>query len=336
MSRLEEFSAEQSGKKIRSYSLAHPRKDKSTFSIPVVNHLFIDLKSLISASFSALKFGRKKKPTIEFSHDIDYIRKTIQLRLKQTAFNSFKTLRSVSRPASFFQNFRKTFSFFLSSPDYWPFDFWEQADAKYNIQSVFYIYAAAGQKNFRSWLIDPSYDIRRDRTVRNALRRLISMGFKAGLHGSYRSAVSEIQLKTEKEILAETSGTEITMTRQHWLNYEENITPYIHEKLFAFDSTLGWNDRIGFRSGFASQYRPYDHRNRRPFDYFITPQIIMDSNIYDYGSGRESELENKSVQILENLESFSSSFVSISWHDRVFTEDYGWFPFYERIQKLYG
>ncbi|HNM06303.1 MAG TPA: hypothetical protein PKK05_25515, partial [Leptospiraceae bacterium] len=177
---------------------------------------------------------------------------------------------------------------------------------------------------------------RRDRTVRNALRRLISMGFKAGLHGSYRSAVSEIQLKTEKEILAETSGTEITMTRQHWLNYEENITPYIHEKLFAFDSTLGWNDRIGFRSGFASQYRPYDHRNRRPFDYFITPQIIMDSNIYDYGSGRESELENKSVQILENLESFSSSFVSISWHDRVFTEDYGWFPFYERIQKLYG
>ncbi|HNF27679.1 MAG TPA: hypothetical protein PKV80_24635, partial [Leptospiraceae bacterium] len=268
--------------------------------------------------------------------DIDYIRKTIQLRLKQTAFNSFKTLRSVSRPASFFQNFRKTFSFFLSSPDYWPFDFWEQADAKYNIQSVFYIYAAAGQKNFRSWLIDPSYDIRRDRTVRNALRRLISMGFKAGLHGSYRSAVSEIQLKTEKEILAETSGTEITMTRQHWLNYEENITPYIHEKLFAFDSTLGWNDRIGFRSGFASQYRPYDHRNRRPFDYFITPQIIMDSNIYDYGSGRESELENKSVQILENLESFSSSFVSISWHDRVFTEDYGWFPFYERIQKLYG
>lgn len=336
LSRLEEYRFEQSGNKIRSYSLRHPRKNKETFSIPVVNVMFAQLKQFIQKKFPTFGFGIKLKPIIEYSHDIDYIKKTIQLRLKQTAFNGFKTLKSIATPKSFSSQLKKTISFLFSTPDYWPFEFWKEADQKYNIKSVFYIYAATRRQNFRSWLIDPSYDIRTDERVRNALKELLDSGFQIGLHGSFNSAFLEDQLRNEKQILEEAINSNIHHTRQHWLNYEESITPYIHEKLFQFDSTLGWNDRIGFRSGIASRYRPYDHKNSKPFQYFITPQVIMDSNIFDYGSGKEKELEVKSFSILEALGNFNNSHISVSWHDRVFTNDYVWYDFYEQIQKKFS
>lgn len=333
LSRLEEYRSEQNGNKIRSYSLRHPRKNRETFSIPVVNVMFAQFKQFIQKKFPKLVFGERQKPIIEYSHDIDYIKKTIQLRLKQTAFNGFKTLKSISAPKFLGSQFKKTISFFFSNPDYWPFKFWKEADQKYNVKSVFYIYAATGKQNFRSWLIDPSYDIRTNTNVQIALKDLLNSGFQIGLHGSFDSAFQEEQLKKEKQVLEDSIGAAILHTRQHWLNYEEMVTPYIHEKLFSFDSTLGWNDRIGFRSGVASRYRPFDHKNSKPFSYLVTPQVIMDSNLYDYGSGKEDELEMKSLSILESLASFNNSHVSVSWHDRVFTSDYNWYEFYEKIQR---
>lgn len=336
LSRLEEFQSEKNGFKIRSYSLRHPRKNKNTFLIPIVNIMFLKLKQLIQKAFPSLEFEEKNKPVIEYSHDIDYLEKTIQLRLKQTAFNGFKTLKSISTPKHFGTQFKKTFSFFFSTPDYWPFEFWKEADKKFNVKSVFYIYAATRKKNLRSWLIDPSYDIRANDRVRNALKDLIKSGFSIGLHGSFDSAFQEELLKKEKQVLEDSIDGSVQHTRQHWLNYEEMVTPYIHEKYFSFDSTLGWNDRIGFRSGIASRYRPFDHKNSKAFQYFITPQVIMDSNIYDYGSGKELELEAKSISILEKLNDFANSHVSISWHDRVFTSDYYWYDLYEKIQKRFN
>lgn len=334
LSRKEEYECERNGKRIYSYQQNHPREDKRTFRIPIVNHLFDELAQKITTSFPELTFEQGGKMKTELSHDLDYITKTIQLRSKQTAFNSFNILKNIVKPSLFFSSIGKTFRFLLSNPSYWCFDYWIEIEKKYNVRSVFYIYANNGQsKNFRSWLIDPSYDIQHNKRLQKQLKQMHDDGFTIGLHGSYNSATEEGILKKEKEILENILGIEVTKTRQHWLNYEEQHTPHFHNELFKEDSTLGWNDDIGFRSGCASRFRPYDHKHDQPFDYHIIPQVIMDAHIFDYAGGKTNQREKEGLELLQQVEKLKNAHISISWHPRTCSTDYHWHFVYERYLK---
>lgn len=334
LSRLEEYQSEENERKIHSYSRNHPRIKKSTFDVPVVNHLFDELERLIKQYFPALPFGNRQKPMIELSHDVDYVDKTIQLKLKHTAFNGFNTLKAIASPTRCICLAQKTLTFLFSNPSYWCFDYWEKIEKKHNVRSVFYVYVKTRKKSIKSWLLDPSYDVATNSRLKKKFRQLIDEGFEIGLHGSFCSATDDVKLSEEKTVLEEIIETKVDKVRQHWLRYEERETPYIHANLFKYDSSLGWNDRMGFRSGIAGRYRPYDHMNNKPFNYMITPQVIMDANIYDYGADDVECLSKKAINILEGLCKFKSAYVSISWHQRVCSSDYGWHGLYEKVLSL--
>jgi hypothetical protein len=331
LSRYEEYLHEKNHKKIRSLVGKHPRNNKDTFLIPVVNYYFNELEQLIKRHFPELTFGDTYKPNIELSHDLDYIKKTLQLRLKQTAFNSFNALKSIVNPKAFFKNIGATIHFLFSTPSYWCFDYWTELEKKFNLRSVFYVYAKADNKNIKQTLIDPSYNIRYDTKLQKQLNLMLNEGFQIGLHGSYKSATNKNMLKKEKEILEYSLNSDINRNRQHWLNYQELKTPYAHNELFQYDSTLGWNDTVGFRSGCASIYRPYDHNNERPFNYYEIPQVIMDSHIFDYGRSNLKYYEKQSFKILYLLHNIKNAHVAISWHQRTCAKDYQWHNVYEKI-----
>jgi len=156
-------------------------------------------------------------------------------------------------------------------------------------------------------------------------------GFEIGLHGSYQSAVDAKVLGEEKEILESVLDRKINKVRQHWLRYDEHSTPSAHSQLFEYDSTLGWNDRIGFRSGCASHYRPYNHKTQRGFDFFETPQVVMDGNIFDYDGSRREKIVKKIFSLFEELPKCSNAHISISWHQRTCSTDYRWHNVYESL-----
>ena len=229
------------------------------------------------------------------------------------------------------RNRNKTIQFLFKSPSYWCFDYWESLEKSHNKRSIFYVYAQSGKTNLTSWLIDPSYQISNNGKLIDRLKKLIDAGFEIGLHGSYRSAFDKILLELEKKSLEESLGIPITRVRQHWLNYQEDTTPYLHNQLFETDSTLAWNDRMGYRSGCASKYRPYDHCNNQPFKYMEIPQIIMDSQLYDYATEEPEKMTKTAKSMLENLAKFKNVYVSISWHQRVCSNDYNWQKSYEKL-----
>jgi peptidoglycan/xylan/chitin deacetylase (PgdA/CDA1 family) len=336
LSRLEEYLSDQKGKKSNSYSGNHPRKDKATFGIPVVNHLFNALEAMIQKHFPGLSFGAGEKPVIEFSHDVDYLQKTFQLRVKQTALNGLNALKAIAHPLEFSRLTKKTLRFLFSNPSYWCFDYWEELEKRYNQHSVFYVYVQTGRKDWKSWLIDPSYNLTADQRLPRRLKSLIRAGFEVGLHGSWHSATDENKLVQEKDLLEKSIGGGVTKIRQHWLRYEESITPRLHNKYFHFDSSLGWNDRLGFRSGCGSRHRPYDHANQQPFAHFITPQVIMDANIFDYGAGQIASLQRQALQLITDLQDYKNAYISINWHQRVKNEDYAWHELYEKIIASYS
>lgn len=331
LSRYEEYEHEKADGNISSYLHNHPRKDKSTFNVAIVNCLFDELEKIIARFFPKLTFGGGQKPVIELSHDVDYIEKTVQIRLKQSAFNGYNTLKAITNPSKFFRLLWKTLLFLWTNPSYWCFEYWQEIEKSYNTRSIFYFFVKTDKQNLMSWLMDPSYDITAKRRLQKKINQLIEEGFEIGLHGSYFSATDDFQISKEKEILEKNINHEVTKIRQHWLRYQERITPVLHNRYFKFDSTLGWNDQIGFRSGCAGRYRPYDHQNQKGFDFMVTPQIIMDSTIFDYGTNHEEKVTAKALSMIINLQRFKKPHVSISWHQRVSSTDYKWNILYEKI-----
>lgn len=333
LSRLEEWLTEKGGKKISSYSFNHPRKNKDTFAIPIVNNLFDELENLLCKNFPDLKFGSSKKSIVDWSHDLDYITKTAKLRFKQTVFNSYNTLKTIANPPKFFKKAVSTASFLFSNPSYWCFDYWEHLEKSHQVRSTYYVYAHTPErKKMRSWLIDPSYEVAKNEKLQKKLKNLYDEGFSIGLHGGYDSALDKKKLTREKETLERAVGTTVKKTRQHWLHFEEAQTPFFHEHLFESDSTIGWNDRSGFRAGIASAYCPFNHVEGRAFVHTEIPFVLMDSHIYDYGSISEAE----AIALLNSLKKYKNAEVSICWHARTCSSDYNWHYGYEKILKTFA
>lgn len=339
LSRLEEWLSEKSGNPIRSYSFRHPRKDKRVWKQPVVNLFFNELEKKIKIKCPQISFGPKKRPIIEFSHDVDYLYKTVQLRIKQTAFhlyNSFKLILNNEIVKALAQ-ISKGINFALTNSDYWCFDYWADIEKKLGVNSVFYVYAKTMKGTCykaKQWLIDPSYDIHSNKGLIEKCKELLSNGHKIGLHGSFYSAVDERLFKYEKEALEDAIDCEIKKNRQHWLNYSEIHTPYIHEKGgIKEDSTLGYNDISGFRSGIASAYNPYDHLNQKPFPFVEIPFLLMDSHIHHYAA----DLNDTSFEwIFKHMKNIKKFEISVDWHQRSSSPDYQWNDSYKLLVKKYN
>lgn len=333
LSRLEEWIAHEQGHRIESYASRHPRKT-ATWQLPVVNLIFEHIAKQLSEYWPRLPFAAFRRPVFELSHDLDYLCKTPQLRLKQTLFglwNSLQCLKSRDASAAGRQAF-SSLRFAILQSDYWNFDYWEDLEKSYEVRSVYYVYAyAVGTKG--AWLIDPTYRLNSLPKLVEKLRHLSDEGFEIGLHGSYASAIDGDLLRREKETLENLTGITVEKTRQHWLRYDESVTPYLHEQHFRYDSTLGWNDTPGFRNGCASRFRPYDHKNQRPFEYFETPMVLMDSHLFDYAPGKEHECLADVLLMLNQLKATNSVHVAINWHPHTCHSDYNWHFAYETVLK---
>ncbi len=327
LSRLEEWETERKGKFIHSYSFNHPRKKKRIWNIPVVNYLFNELEKKIQEKYPAITFGSREKPVIELSHDVDYIQKTGQLRIKQSLFHFFNGGKFLLR-GNFHQSiskFKSSVDFAYRTSDYWCFDYWTELENKLNIKSTYYFFARTGSQsafNPKRWLLDPSYDISRNEQLKDKCKELVSNDNSIGIHGSYFSAENESLFCKEKEILEHSINCRITKSRQHWLNYCESDTPYIHSKAgIKEDSTLGFNDIPGFRAGIASRYNPYDHANNRSFTFKEIPLVVMDSHLYDYSTDSDSQ---NLGWLFDSVNKIKNFMISIGWHQRVISRDYGW------------
>lgn len=326
LSCLEEWKTSAS-KQFNAYSFKHPRKNKKIWKIPVVNYLFDDLERIISSRFQDVAFGKRVKPKVEFSHDVDYIKKTIQLRIKQSSFLFFNSMRLLGdlKVRESLINSARGINFLLTNSEYWCFDQWTDLEKELDIQSVYYIYTAvkSGKPcNVKRWLIDPSYNISKNKKLQDKCKELLKNGTRIGLHGSYYSGLNEILFRKEKMLLEESINHDITKTRIHWLNYYNNTTPGILEKAGIIeDSSIAFNDISGFRAGIASRYNPYDHLNQRAFKFYEIPLVIMDSQLYDYTADSSDTALSWFYNAMASVKNF---FVSVDWHQRVIHKDYGW------------
>ncbi len=163
---------------------------------------------------------------------------------------------------------------------------------------------------------DGNYAIE-DSSTAGYLRDMQSRGVEIGLHGSYTSLDAPGLLADEYLRLSQL-GIDASGGRQHWLRYRDHS---LFEELSRagadYDCSVGYSERIGFRSGACFSYAPYNFREESAYPLLEIPLVVMDSALY-CESHDPRDWSAQCNRVLEMVRKFGRGGVSILWHDTVF------------------
>lgn len=274
-------------------------------------------------------FGKVPTAEIMLTHDVDAISKTLPIRVKQSAFHVYNGFRSLIAGNSMqaVEKFRKALNFMFSNEDYWAFDVIEQLENKYSIKSTFNLYGATNNcySSPIKLLFDPSYDVNYPKVVAR-FKRFVQQGYQIGLHQSFASWSHPSNMKVERANIEKAIGCSVISCRQHWLRFSWNSTWQSQAAAgLKLDTTLGFNDRPGFRNGAAIRLKPFQDS-----DFESLPLVLMDSHLYDYQSYTDEERFKMINRIIDEIV-FVGGQATVVWHTHVLGADYGWKNGFEEL-----
>lgn len=141
------------------------------------------------------------------------------------------------------------------------------------------------------------------------IQRLMSTihdrGHQIGLHPSYESHGSlerTVQEFDDLRAAAHAAGVSQSSwgARQHYLRFEAPITWRILDQAgFAYDSTVGYAERVGFRAGTCREFPVFDLLQQRPLRIRERPLLVMDGTLMTYMSMSPGEAVSRAGQIAD-------------------------------------
>lgn len=164
--------------------------------------------------------------------------------------------------------------------------------------------------------------------VKEIIKKLQSDGFEIGLHGIDAWHNRDIA-KQEKNHFIETTGDSRIGIRMHWLYFDNNSFRILDEVGFFYDSTIGYNNAVGYRSGTGQVYRPLT-ANR----LMELPLLIQDVTLFS--SKRMKLTEKKAFDLCNELlqsQSNHGGVLSILWHQRSVGPEKWYDSFYKGLIK---
>jgi len=103
---------------------------------------------------------------------------------------------------------------------------------------------------------------------------------------------------------------------------------------FAYDSSLGFPDGIGFRAGIARPFRPWDFEHERPLDLVEVPLAVMDVTLAErrYLGLSPRTAWSRVTSLLDRAAEHGAAF-AILWHPDRFDPPTsgGWDRFFYRL-----
>jgi hypothetical protein len=172
-----------------------------------------------------------------------------------------------------------------SRDPYWNFERWIESESKRGFASSFYFCAPAPAKRHeydaRYRLGDRLDAFGKRGTVTSLMRALVERGCDVGLHGSYLSHLDGADLAAQRRQIEDASGAPVLGTRQHFLRFDVRRTVAAQEAAgFDHDSTLGYNEALGFRAGIAAPFHPWNAEARAPHRLLELPLTVMDGTLF--------------------------------------------------------
>ena len=148
------------------------------------------------------------------------------------------------------------------------------------------------------------------------------MGFEFALHASYEAHLSRQRLVEEKRSLSEKMGSDPKGVRHHYLRFREPDTWMTQRGLFLYDSTLAWQDQIGYRGGRAYPFET-------GFGIWEVPLAVMDVTVFNVQRIGWSQIKLLVDKVAERRGLFT-----YLWHNDSLTNISATRPWLETYVKL--
>lgn len=187
---------------------------------------------------------------------------------------------------------------------------------RYGLRTAFYFIA-----DHTAGTLDGEYELD-DPWIRALIRRVHERGHEVGLHPSYGSYVDTAQIKREFERLRATADQlgvrqDEWGGRQHFLRWEAGTTWRAWAQAgLAYDSTLGYAERVGFRSGTCHEHRTFDLRTGQELALRERPLVVMDATLLEgkYMGLDNDEATERARSLRATCARFGGDF-SLLWHN---------------------
>lgn len=272
---------------------------------PIVNE-YVELLWNMLVHLGLKENRRPLKYTVKLTHDIDLIARYD---------NSTKYIKALAGDLILRKNpglwLKTTSDYFkikneeINDP-YDTFDFLMDVSEQNGLTSHFYfIPGLPSETDFR-------YHINDKRVIR-AIDKIKERNHKIGIHPSFSSFKNKEQLDIEIARL-EKHHSPITEGRQHYLKFSNPETWQDWEDTgLKYDSTIGYENRLGFRAGVCYEYPVFNILSRKKLNLIEQPLIFMESAVYDRRNISEvftSELQS----LVQTVKKYNGNFVFL-WHN---------------------
>ncbi len=133
--------------------------------------------------------------------------------------------------------------------------------------------------------------------------------------------------KRERARICEATGQVDVGVRMHWLYFAQGSPQALEQGNLCYDSTVGYNDAIGFRAGTAQVFRLL-----RSDALLELPLIVQDTALfYPERMGlSEKTAMDRCRQIFEHAAKWGGA-VTVNWHTRSLSPERLWGNFYKQF-----
>jgi hypothetical protein len=222
----------------------------------------------------------------------------------------------------------------------WCYERWLDAEEHVGARSTFFFFPDNASLPHFSDLSYSFDDIIRFRgqktTVADLMRELANGGWEVGLHASWHAANNTEELKAQKLRIEQVLGQPVMSTRQHWLRYDIQRTPSTHAAArLRFDSTLGFNNNVGFRFGTCFPWTLTDLQTNLSLPVCEIPLIAQDTALLNPHKGLRLDSDTAFSYMMQLAEEVMrvGGVLTLSFHPENIHPQRcpGWFDLYVRI-----
>jgi hypothetical protein len=204
-------------------------------------------------------------------------------------------------------------------------DFWYEFDRYLNIEqglaSTFFVIPT---KNYPGRTADgdaPALRASRyePRDIAQRIEGLVVAGREIGVHG-IDAWLDSVKGREELQQVSKITGAMDVGIRMHWLYFDERSPATLEKAGFDYDSTIGYNETVGYRAGTTQAFKPLGASR-----LLELPLHVMDTALFypNYLNLSPRAAWERLSGIIDNAVRFGGS-VTVNWHDRSIAPERLW------------